>query len=419
MAATPNSTSAREIHNYDYTVRDRAGKVVKGKLEADSTATVAAKLRSMGYAPVSITQVRNTGLSMEIKLPRLGAKVKLKELSVFSRQFATMITAGLSLLRALTVLESQTEGKELKKALGLVRSDVEAGVALSASLAKQADIFPPLLINMTKAGEVGGFLDAALVRVAENLEAEVKLRGKVKAAMTYPVVVFIMAILMTIGMLLFVVPTFVNMFASLGSELPFPTRVLVALSAFMKIAIVPLALVGVAFSAWWVRVKNKEEVRQRLDPIKLKIPVFGPLFAKISLSRFSRTLSTLISSGVPILQSLEIVRETTGNAVISNAVRDVQESVRRGETLSGPLANYPVFPGMVVQMMAVGEDAGALDEMLSKISDFYDQEVEATTASLTALIEPLMIAFLGAVVGSMIIALYLPIFKVFDAINGG
>lgn len=402
---------------YDYTVRDRSGKLIKGKLESDSRTAVANKLRSMGYTPVSIEQVKSEGMKKEITLPRIGPKVKLKELAVFSRQFATMISSGLSLLRALTVLESQTDSKELKKVLGVVRADVEGGVSLSSSLAKSPDVFPPLFINLVKAGEVGGFLDVALLRISDNLEAEVKLRGQVKAAMSYPVIVFVLAIIMTVGMLLFIVPTFANMFSQLGGQLPLPTRILMALSDFLKIAIIPLVLLAIVGFATWVRVRHKEGVRNVVDPIKLRIPVFGDLSAKIALSRFSRTLSTMISSGVPILQSLEIVRSATGNAVISKAITEVQASVRQGETLSGPLANYSVFPGMVVQMMAVGEDSGSLDTMLGKISDFYDQEVESTTASLAALIEPLMIVFLGALVGSMIVAMYLPIFKIYDVIN--
>ncbi len=402
---------------YDYTVRDRTGKVIKGKLESDSRAAVAQKLRSMGYTPLAIDQVKSDGMQKELSLPRLGPKVKLKELAVFSRQFATMVSSGLSLLRALSVLESQTEGKELKKVLFSIRGDVEGGVSLSSSLGKHPDIFPPIFINLVRAGEVGGFLDVAMLRIADNLEAEVKLRGQVKAAMSYPVIVFILAILMTVGMLLFIVPTFANMFSQLGGALPLPTLILVKLSNFLKIAIIPLIFVGIGLGATWVRIRHKENIREVVDPLKLRIPVFGDLTAKIALSRFSRTLSTMISSGVPILQSLEIVRSATGNAVISKAITEVQQSVRQGESISGPLANYPVFPGMVVQMMAVGEDSGALDTMLAKISDFYDQEVEATTAGLTALIEPLMIVFLGSLVGGMIVAMYLPIFKIYDLIN--
>jgi type IV pilus assembly protein PilC len=401
---------------FEYKVRDKAGKLVSGKLDATSEAAVASRLKGMGYAPVSISQ-SNAGLNKEITLPKLGAKVKLKDLAIFSRQFATMINSGLSLLRALSILCSQTENKELAKVLGEVRQEIEAGSSLSVSMAKHPEIFPPLMINMIKAGEVGGFLDTVLLEIAANYEAEVKLRGKVKAAMTYPVVVFVLAMLMCTGMLLFIVPTFAGMFTELGGELPAPTKVLIALSTFLKIAILPMIVLGIVGLVVWQKIKRHDRVRGVVDPLKLKLPVFGMLFQKIALARFSRNLGTMMSSGVPILQSLDIVADTTGNVVLAHAVRDVQESVRTGESLAGPLEQHDVFPPMVVQMMAVGEDTGALDSMLGKIAEFYDQEVEATTESLTALIEPLMIAFLGGIVGSMILALYMPIFKVFDLIQ--
>lgn len=401
---------------FQYSVRDRAGKIVTGRIDADSPAVVAQKLRSMGYAPVSITQA-NAGLGRELTIPGLGRRVKLKDLAVMSRQFATMINSGLSLLRALSILAEQTENKELARILAVVRNDVETGVSLSVALGKHPRVFPPLMVNMTRAGEVGGFLDSVLLQVAANYESEVKLRSKIKSAMTYPTVVFVIAILAVTGMLLFIVPTFAGMFSSLGGTLPAPTRLLVFLSGVLKVAILPLLVLAVAGVVGWQRVKHQERVRNVVDPVKLKLPVFGKLFQKVALSRFSRNLGTMLHAGVPILQSLDIVADTSGNSVVGRAVREVQESVRRGESLAGPLANHAVFPPMVVQMMAVGEDTGALDSMLHKISEFYDQEVEATTEALTSLIEPLMIAVLGGIIGSMIIALYMPIFKVFDLIK--
>jgi type IV pilus assembly protein PilC len=378
---------------------------------------VAAKLKQMGYAPVSITQA-SAGMGKEIKLPGLGKKkVKLKDLAVFSRQFATMINSGLSLLRALNILTEQTENKELARVLGEVRNDIETGNSLSVSMAKHPMVFPPLMVNMCKAGEVGGFLDSVLLQIAANYEAEVKLRGKVKAAMTYPVVVFVIAILAVVGMLLFIVPVFAKLFSDFGGTLPAPTRFLVFLSGVMKIA-APIGAVGLfALFTTWPKLKQRQGVRNVMDPLKLKVPVFGSLFQRIALARFARNLGTMMQSGVPILQSLDIVADTTGNVVLERAIRDVQESVRTGEALTRPLQDHPVFPPMVVQMMAVGEDTGALDAMLHKIAEFYDQEVEATTESLTALIEPLMIAFLGGVVGAMIVALYMPIFKLMDVIK--
>jgi type IV pilus assembly protein PilC len=402
---------------FEYKVRDAAGKIKTGKLDAETQSQVASKLKSMGYAPVSITQA-NAGMNKELSIPGFGKKkVKLKDLAIFSRQFATMINSGLSLLRALNILAEQTENKELVRVIGEVRNDVETGNSLSASMAKHPAVFPPLMTNMCRAGEVGGFLDSVLLQIASNYEAEVKLRGKVKSAMTYPIVVFVIAIIAVIGMLLFIVPVFAGLFTSLGGTLPLPTRILVTLSTILKTYFWVFGILGVGATITWGKVKRKEQVVNFVDPLKLKMPVFGNLFQKIALSRFCRNLGTMMSSGVPILQALDIVADTTGNVVLARAVREVQDSVRRGEALAAPLANHPVFPPMVVQMMSVGEDTGALDSMLHKIAEFYDQEVEATTESLTALIEPLMIAFMGAVIGSMIVALYMPIFKIFDLIK--
>ena len=405
------------LATFDYQVRDRAGKVVRGRIDAESPTAVASKLKSMGYAPISITQA-NAGLNKEIKIPGVGNKVKLKDLAVSARQFATMINSGLSLLRALAILSDQTENKALADVYGSVRLAVEQGSSLSQALGQHPKVFPPIMVNMTRAGETGGFLDQVLVQLADNFEAEVKLRSTVKSAMTYPLVVFAFAIISMTAMLLFIVPVFSTMFEGLGGELPLPTRVLVMISNILKTGmpfIVILLIIGLIL---WKKYKHTPQVRNVVDPMKLKAPVFGPLFQKIALSRFSRNLGTMIHSGVPILQSLDIVADTTGNVVIARAVRDVEVSVRQGESLAGPLVNHPVFPPMVVQMMAVGEDTGSLDAMLHKISDFYDQEVEATTEALTSLIEPIMIAVVGAIVGAMIVALYMPIFKVFDLIEG-
>jgi type IV pilus assembly protein PilC len=402
---------------FEYKVRDSSGKMKTGKLDAESQAQVATKLKSMGYAPLSINQT-NVGMNKELTIPGMGKKkVKLKDLAVMSRQFATMINSGLSLLRALTILTEQTENKELARVLGEVRNDIETGSALSVGMAKHPDVFPPLMVNMCRAGEVGGFLDTVLLQIAANYEAEVKLRGKVKSAMTYPVVVLCIALLAVVGMLLFIVPTFAGLFDTLGGTLPAPTRVLVFLSEILKVAIIPLIVGIIVGLKVWGKIKRKPGVRDIVDPLKLKLPVFGELLRKIALTRFARNLGTMMKSGVPILQSLDIVAETTGNVVLERATRAVQESVRTGESLTKPLTEHSVFPPMVVQMMAVGEDTGALDTMLGKIAEFYDQEVEATTESLTALIEPLMIAFLGGIVGAMIVALYMPIFKIFDLIG--
>ena len=400
---------------YTYKVKDGQGKFVEGKVEAASEVAVADKLRAMGYVPLEV-KAANVGMQREINIgPK--KRVKTKDLAVFSRQFATMIDAGLTMLRALTIMADQVDNPELRRILRAVKEDIEAGLSLSGAMGKFPDVFPALMVNMTKAGEAGGFLDVSLRQVADNFEAEVKLKAKIKAALTYPVVVFILAMIMCVAMLVFVVPVFSSMFSDLGGELPLPTKILVILSHAMKFLLPLFVVLGIAGTIAWRKYGKTEQVRNVWDPLKLKMPVFGGLVQKLALARFARNLSTLLSSGVPILQSLDIVADTTGSIVISRALAEVQESVRRGETVAGPLAQHEIFPSMVVQMIASGEEAGAIDAMLSKIAQFYDEEVETTTESLTAMIEPLMIAFLGGVVGSMIVALYMPIFKIFDMIG--
>ena len=404
---------------YAYKGRDTAGKVVKGKVDASSEGAVITRLRTMGVQPISISEAAaGTGLQREVSIPGLGDKaVKMKDIAVMSRQMATMIGSGLSLLRTLTILADQVESKRLAKIMGEVRDDVETGVSFSDAVGKHDKDFPPLMINMIKAGEVGGFLDKALESTAENFEKEVALRGTIKSAMTYPVVVLVMSLVAVVVMLLFIVPIFQDMFTNLGGKLPLPTMMLVYASQAMPY-VVPVALVlGIAFSIWWRTNKNSVKVRSRLDPLKLKLPVFGVLLRKIAIARFARNFSNMIGAGVPILTALRIVGEVSGNYVLEEALVEVAESVRQGESIAAPLTASGVFPSMVTQMIAVGEDSGSLQTMFEKVADFYDQEVKSTTESLTALIEPLLIAFLGVVVGGMIVALYLPIFQITSLIK--
>jgi type IV pilus assembly protein PilC len=401
---------------FAYRVRDQQGKMIGGTLEADSQGAVASRLRQMGYAPVSIEAAKARTLRMEVKLPGSG-RVKPKELAVFSRQFATMINSGLSLLRALSILAEQTQNKRLAAVIGQVRNEIEQGSALSVALGQHPKVFSRLYVSMVRAGEVGGFLDQVLLKVAEALEKEVELRGKVKSAMTYPVVVFAMVLLIVSAMLIFIVPMFKNLYGQLGGTLPLPTRVLVNISDLVKRGFV-FVLIGIALGTFgFKRWLTTPSGRYRTDAFKLGAPVFGPLFHKTALSRFSRTLATLLRSGVPILQALEIVSETVNNGVMAKAIKDVQDSVREGESLAVPLAKHPVFPPMVVQMMAVGEETGALDTMLAKVADFYDQEVEAAVNALTSLIEPILIAVMGAAVGGMVIALYMPMFQIVNLVK--
>jgi type IV pilus assembly protein PilC len=402
--------------SYAYKVRDREGRMAAGSMEAESEEAVVSRLRQLGYAPISIEAEKSAGLKTELRLPGTG-RVKLKDLAVFSRQFATMINSGLPLLRALTILGEQTGNRRLGEVVTLVRAEVEKGTSLSAAMAKHPKVFNRLYVSMVRAGEIGGFLDQVLVQVAETFEKEVTLRGKIRSAMTYPVVVFAMVIAIVAAMLIFIVPTFESLYESLGGTLPLPTRMLMnasnILRRFFLLVVLGVIVLAVLFRRW----KASQKGRYQWDKFKLKVKVFGPLFHKTALSRFSRTLATLIRSGVPILQALEIVGETVNNQVISRAVRDVQDSVREGESLATPLSKHAAFPAMVVQMMAVGEETGALDTMLGKVADFYDQEVEAAVASLTSMIEPILIAVMGAAVGGMVIALYMPLFNIINLVQ--
>lgn len=400
---------------YTYRVRDRSGSLLTGELQADSDDLVLARLREMGYVPLEVKLKKAGALQREFSLGR--KKVKLKELAVFSRQFATMINSGLALLRALAILEEQTESKVLAGVIGEVRTDVEKGSSLSGALTKHPKVFSKLYVSMVRAGETSGSLDQVLLRLADNLEREVSLRHKIRSAMTYPVVVFSLVLIILTAMLVFVVPTFKGLYSSLGGTLPLPTRILIGVSDIVK-RFFPFVVLLVVAAAWllrrWVRT---ETGRRAVDRFKLRVPIFGPLFHKSALSRFSRTLGVLSRSGVPLLQGLDIVAETVNNALVSDAVREVQSSVKEGASLAEPLANHDVFPPMVVQMMAVGEETGALDTMLQKISDFYDEEVTAAVESLTSMIEPVLIAFVGGAVGVIVISLYLPMFRIFDLIR--
>jgi len=401
---------------FAYKVRDRSGKLVDGTIEADSQALVVGRLREMGYVPLQVTEQGSNLGQKEVKLP-WSDRIKPKDLAVMSRQFATMINSGLSLLRALNILAEQTESPALRRRLNDVRADVERGQALSQALQKHPKAFNRLFVAMVRSGETSGSLDSTLVRMAETLEKDNALRQKIKSAMTYPVAVFGMVILIVTAMLMFVVPMFEELYADLGGTLPLPTRVLIGASnVITKLWFLWFgAIIGgtIAFRRW----KKTDAGRAVWDRIKLKVPIFGKLVHKTALSRFSRTLSSLLKSGVPILGGLEIVRETVNNEVMGDAVRSVQTSVKEGSSLAKPLERHAVFPPMVVQMMQVGEETGALDEMLEKIAEFYDQEVDATVDALTSLIEPLLIAMMGASVGGMVVALYMPMFNIINLIQ--
>ena len=402
---------------YEYRARDRSGNVHTGSLEGSSTAAVAGVLREKGYVPLRIDAKKITALDKEISIPGFKKKVKLKEVAIFSRQLATMVNSGLTLIRALAILEEQAENPLFSGILGEVRTSVEQGSSLSASLEQHPAVFNHLYVSMVRAGEVGGALDETLVRLADTLEAGVRLRSKVRSAMAYPVVVFSLIILIVSGMLLFVVPIFKKLYEDLGGTLPLPTQTLInvsgAITRFWWLFLGVLVGGVVAFRRW----KRTPSGKRSWDRLKLKAPVFGTLVQKVAISRFARTFSVLSRTGVPVLQALEIVSQTAGNALVSEAVTDVQASVRRGESLASPLARHEVFPPMVTHMMAVGEETGALDAMLGKVADFYDNEVDDTVNALTSLIEPLLIIVMGVVVGGILICLYLPMFNIANLIK--
>src|SRR6266508_81418 len=399
---------------FDYKVRDKTGALVTGQLVGDNEAIVMTRLRQMGLTPIRVKQA-STGLKMEIHL-RPG-RIKLKQIAVFCRQFATMVNSGLPILRALSILTDQTESKELAKVLFAVRAGVENGSSLSAAMAEHPKAFNALFISMVKAGETGGVLDDVLLSLADQIEREVELRRQIKSAMTYPIVVVALVTLILAAMLLFVVPQFETIYSSLGGTLPLPTRMLLSVSRAVRTYWYVVLLGAVVTSFLFRRYKKTEAGRARVDAIKIRIPNFGPLFHKVALARFASTLGMLLRSGVPILQALDNVNETVNNRVIGDAVDDVKTSVREGESIAKPLGRHKAFPPMVVQMMAVGEETGAVDTMLDKVAEFYNSEVTATVEAMTSLIEPLLIAVIGAAVGAAVIALYMPMFSVINLLK--
>jgi type IV pilus assembly protein PilC len=394
-------------------VDPRGGSVVKGTIEAASESAVTGKLRAQGLTPLEVTLKSNTGLNREIKLPGATKAVSARTLAVFSRQMAGLINAGLPLMRTLAILIEQTDDKRLQPALVQVQADVESGSSFSAALARHPQTFPPLMLSIVKVGEAGGFLGSALGSIADNYKRDAELQNKIRAAVTYPIIVLVIAIIGVIVMVTFVVPIFEGMFRGLGSSLPLPTQILVTISNNMWWMLPVLVLVVIIAVIWWRANRHTLQYRRIVDPIKLKMPVFGKLTTKMAVARFARNLSMMLNAGVPIIQALAIVGQASNNWKIEEAVRDVQESIRQGRSFAAPLAKAQVFPAMVPQMVSVGEESGTLVDMLSSIADFYEDEVETATAQLSSTIEPILIVGLGIVIGGMVIALYLPIFTLY------
>lgn len=398
--------------NYSWKGRTRAGKVQEGVLVAENKDAVIAALRKQ---QIMVTAVTEKG--KEFALPKFGGGISRKEIAVFTRQFSVMIDAGLPLVQCLEILATQQENRTFQKVLFEVRQDVETGSTLADALRKHPQAFDDLYSNMVAAGEAGGILDTILQRLAQYIEKIVKLRSAVRSAMVYPVAVITIAVGVVWIILWKVIPTFAVLFQGLGAQLPLPTRITIALSEFI--------------GAWWwmifgaiglgiwslLRYHKTYQGRRVIDGALLRLPVLGNVLRKIAVARFCRTLGTLVSSGVPILEALEITAKTAGNAVVEDAIMSTRRSIEEGKTIAEPLKATDVFPAMVVQMVAVGEQTGALEAMLNKIADFYEDEVDEATANLLALLEPVMICFLGVVIGGIVISMYLPMFDLISKIG--
>jgi type IV pilus assembly protein PilC len=395
--------------------RTRQGTTKKGVIEAASEAAVMAQLRSQAIVPVTV-KAKPKDLLEGIAL--FEEKPSTKDVVLFTRQFATMIDAGLPLVQCLDIQATQQPNKGFQKVLRAIKADVEQGSTFADALRKHENTFDTLYTNLVQAGEVGGILDTILNRLAQYMEKAEALKRKVKGAMVYPATILVVSIGVVTLLLVKVIPVFKKMFEEFGGELPGPTQVVVDLSEFMqKWIVLMLAAVAAVVIGFLQARKRSPQFRLSTDAFFLKIPVFGSLLQKVAVARFTRTLGTMISSGVPILDALEICAKTAGNLVIENALFKTRAAISEGRTIAEPLESSNVFPGMVVQMIAVGEATGAMDTMLAKIADFYDEEVDTAVAALTALLEPLMMVFLGGTIGGILMAMYLPIFKIAEAIK--
>ncbi len=395
---------------FKYTAKDKTGRKISGLLEANDQNQAVDTLRKKELIPISLSEEKG-------KKHLRAHKVKLDDLVVFSRQLATMVDSGIPLVQALSILGEQVENENFRQVILKIRQDIEEGASFCDALAKHVAVFSPLYINMVKAGEASGLLNEILDRLANYLEKTSALQRKVKSSLTYPIVVICMAIIITIFLLVKVVPTFKGIFDMLGGTLPLPTLILIGVSNAIRKSFIYLVLffIGLVFVfRKWVATPNGRRI---FDKYLLKLPVFGELLRKVAIAKFSRTLSTLVRSGVPILNSLEIVAKTSGNKIVEESILQARVSIKEGEPIAGPLSASGVFPPMVVRMISVGEQTGELEKMLTKIADFYDEQVDAAVSAMTSLIEPLVIAFLGVVIGGIVISLFLPIFKITQLIG--
>jgi type IV pilus assembly protein PilC len=402
---------------FSWEARSKTGSTQKGVMEASSVSMVETQLKKYGFTGIV---VKEEGKGKGFRIPGLGGgqKITTKDLVIFTRQFATMIDSGLPLVQCLDILASQQENKTFQKILYKVKEDVESGSTFADALGKHPKAFDELYVNLVAAGEVGGILDTILNRLAAYIEKAMKLKKKVKGAMVYPVTIMAIAVVVVGVILVFVIPTFAKMFADFGGELPVPTKIVIALSNFITRYIVVIIGIGIGINVAFKKYYSTPGGRKVIDRLALKAPVVGPLIRKVSVAKFTRTLGTMISSGVPIMDGLEIVAKTSGNKIVEEAIFKVRQAISEGKTMADPLGACGVFPPMVVQMIAVGEATGAMDAMLNKIADFYDDEVDDAVGALTSMMEPLLMVFLGTTVGGLVIAMYLPIFKLAGAVGG-
>lgn len=398
---------------FTYKARNWDGKIVTAEMEGENKEVCIAKLREKGFFVTSIAEKKGGGLQFNL----FEGSVSSQEVCIFARQFATMIGSGVPLVRCLSILQAQAENPTFKRIITQIRSDVEGGSTFSKSLEKHPKVFSDLFVNLVKAGEVGGILDQILNRLADYLESSEALKSKVKGAMTYPIVVFAIAGLVVLALILFVLPQFKDIFSGMKVDLPLPTQMLLATSDFMVnwwFVVLPV-LFGIPFLIWnFFQTKTGARI---FDTNILRMPAIGMMMRKVAVAKFTRTLGTLIASGVPILQALEVTAQTAGNVVIAEAVDKTRVSIREGESIAEPLKNSGVFPPMVVQMIAVGEETGELDKMLSKIADFYDTEVDNAVKGLTSVIEPIVIVFMGVVIGGIVLAVFMPMLKLVNAVQ--
>lgn len=398
---------------FAFSGRTRSGQTINGEMEAPNREAVVAQLRRQ---QVLATSIKSKAKDIEIKIPGFGGKVGEKELAIVTRQLATMIDAGLPLVQCLNILAQQQENKIFKKTLNDIRADVEAGSTFSAALGKHPKVFNTLYTNMVEAGEAGGILDTILNRLAVYIEKATTLKKRVKSAMFYPMTIVSVALVVVVFLLIYVIPTFQGLFANFGATLPLPTVIVLELSNFVRAYLLYMIGGGVGLIMGIRAYYKTAGGRKRIDGLMLQLPIVGPLIRKVAVAKFTRTLGTLVSSGVAILEGLDITARTAGNMVVEEAVQKARAAIAQGKTIAEPLQESKVFPPMVVQMIAIGEQTGALDRMLNKVADFYEEEVDIAVGTLTSLLEPLMVIFLGVVVGGVVIAMYLPIFKLISVI---